>query len=189
MNKIWVVVYEKKGDEIKEYKNFINGKFVDSRSGRTFENRNPANWDEIVGVFPKSNAEDLNMAVDAAKKAYPKWRAIPLPKKAEIMWRAAEIMISKKEDAARLMTREMGKVIKETRVIIKKELIPHYMLLDRAGDILDIRFHPNYQIKYVSPAGIRSGSGDSSHPGISRLPFPPGTYSPVFGPLGTGINF
>ncbi|MEO0185261.1 MAG: aldehyde dehydrogenase family protein, partial [candidate division WOR-3 bacterium] len=100
---------------MKEYKNFINGKFVDSKSGRTFENRNPANWDELIGIFPKSNVEDLNMAIDAAKKAYPKWRAVPAPKRAEIMRRAAEIMIEKKEEAARLMTREMGKVIKETR--------------------------------------------------------------------------
>ncbi len=100
---------------MKEYKNFINGKFVDSKSGRTFENRNPANWDELIGTFPKSNAEDMNMAIEAAKRAYPKWRAVPAPKRAEIMRRAAEIMIERKEEAARLMTREMGKVIKETR--------------------------------------------------------------------------
>jgi len=100
---------------MKQYKNFINGKFVDSKSGRTFENRNPADWDEVVGIFPKSNAEDLNMAVEAAKKAYKKWRAIPWPKRSEIMRKAAEIMLAKKEEIARIMTREMGKVIKETR--------------------------------------------------------------------------
>ncbi len=100
---------------MKQYKNFIDGKLVDSSSGRTFENRNPANWDEIVGVFPKSNVEDLNKAVSAAKKVYPKWRSIPWPKRSEIMRRAAEIMIERKEASAQLMTREMGKVIKETR--------------------------------------------------------------------------
>jgi aldehyde dehydrogenase (NAD+) len=100
---------------MKQYKNLINGKLMDSKSGRTFENRNPANWDEVVGVFPKSNTEDLNMAIDAAKKAYPKWRAIPWPKRSEIMRKVAEIMVSKKEDLSRLMTREMGKVLKETR--------------------------------------------------------------------------
>jgi len=88
---------------------------MESKSGRTFEDRNPANWDEVVGVFPKSNAEDFNLAVEVAKKAYKKWRMVPSPKRAEIMRRAAEIMIRKKEELARLMTREMGKVIKETR--------------------------------------------------------------------------
>ena len=100
---------------MKEYKNFINGKFVDSKSGRTFENRNPANWDEVIGIFPKSNIDDLNMAIEAAKKAYKRWRTVPWPKRSEIMRKAAEIMVVKKEDMARLMTREMGKVIKETR--------------------------------------------------------------------------
>ncbi len=100
---------------MKEYRNFIDGKLVPSNSGRTFENRNPANWDEVVGVFPRSTAEDVEKAIESAKKAYKKWRQIPWPKRSEIMRRAAEIMIQKKEELARLMTREMGKVIKETR--------------------------------------------------------------------------
>jgi aldehyde dehydrogenase (NAD+) len=100
---------------VKTYKNFINGKFMDSKSGRTFENRNPANWDEVVGIFPKSNVEDLEIAIEAAQKAYKKWREVPWPKRSELMRRAAQIMIDKKEELAKLMTREMGKVIKETR--------------------------------------------------------------------------
>ena len=104
-----------KGGNMKTYKNFIAGKLMDSKSGRTFENRNPADWDEVVGIFPKSNAEDINMAIEAAKKAYKKWRTVPWPKRSEIMRRAAEIMIEKKEEIAQLMTREMGKVINETR--------------------------------------------------------------------------
>lgn len=100
---------------MKQYKNLIDGKLVDSKSGRTFENRNPANWDEVVGVFPKSNVEDLNTAIEAAKKAYKKWRAVPWPMRSEIMRKVAQIMIAKKEELSQLMTREMGKVIKETR--------------------------------------------------------------------------
>jgi acyl-CoA reductase-like NAD-dependent aldehyde dehydrogenase len=100
---------------MKQYKNFIGGELLDSKSGRTFENRNPANWDEVIGVFPKSNAEDLNDAVDAAKKAYEEWRCVPWPMRSEIMRKVAELMIARKEEIAQLMTREMGKVIKETR--------------------------------------------------------------------------
>ncbi len=100
---------------MKQYKNFIGGKLIESKSGRTYENRNPADWDEIVGIFPKSNADDLNTAIDAAKRAYKKWRFVPWPKRSEIMRKVAEIMLEKKEELARLMTREMGKVIKETR--------------------------------------------------------------------------
>ncbi len=97
------------------YKNYINGEWVESSSGETFENRNPANWDEVVGVFQKSTREDVEKAVEAAKKAYPHWRKVPAPKRGEIIRRATEILLERKEELARLMTREMGKILPETR--------------------------------------------------------------------------
>src|SRR5215475_11257780 len=75
------------------YKNFIGGEWVDSKSGKTYENRNPANTDEIVGHFVASNEADVNAAVDAAKEAYKTWRLVPAPKRAEILYRAAEILV------------------------------------------------------------------------------------------------
>ncbi|HDK35684.1 MAG TPA: aldehyde dehydrogenase family protein [Bacteroidetes bacterium] len=97
------------------YKNFINGEWVNSKSGETFENRNPANWNEIVGIFPRSAAEDVNLAVQSAGKAFNEWRLVPAPQRGEIMKKAGDIMVERKEEIARLMTREMGKVIAETR--------------------------------------------------------------------------
>ncbi|OQX56299.1 MAG: aldehyde dehydrogenase [Candidatus Cloacimonas sp. 4484_209] len=97
------------------YKNFIRGKWVDSESKRTFEDRNPANWDEIVGIFPKSTSGDVDAAVEAARKAFESWKRIPVPKRGEILGRAGDIMVEKKEELARLETMEMGKVLKETR--------------------------------------------------------------------------
>ena len=67
-----------------KFQNFINGKWVDAKSGRTFENRNPANWEEIVGVFPKSGKEDVDEAVNAATKAFPKWSALPIKERAQV---------------------------------------------------------------------------------------------------------
>src|SRR5271167_2264401 len=99
----------------KVFKNFINGEWVEARSGKAIENRNPANTGELVGMFPASTEEDVNLAIDAAKGAYDKWRLTPAPKRAEILYRAAEILIERKEDYSRDMTREMGKVLAETR--------------------------------------------------------------------------
>ncbi len=99
----------------KRFKNFIDGEWVDSCSGETFENRNPANWDEVVGVFPNSNEEDVNKAVKAAKKAFDSWRLVPAPERGEIMKKAGDIMSARKEEISRLMTREMGKILAETR--------------------------------------------------------------------------
>ncbi len=95
--------------------NFINGEWVPARSGETFENRNPADAREVVGLFPRSSIEDVNLAVAAAKSAYERWRLTPAPKRAEILYRLGEILIERKETYAHDMTREMGKVLKETR--------------------------------------------------------------------------
>ncbi|HTW90576.1 MAG TPA: aldehyde dehydrogenase family protein [bacterium] len=98
-----------------EYKNFINGKFVPAKSGKTYENRNPADRDDLIGNFPLSDAADVAEAVAAARAAYPKWKATPAPARGEIMRRATEKLIARKEECAKIMTREMGKVLKETR--------------------------------------------------------------------------
>ncbi len=83
--------------------------------GKTFENRNPANWDELVGTFPKSSKEDVLEAVKAARIAFEKWRLVPAPKRGDILKKVGDIMVAKKEEIARTMTREMGKVLLETR--------------------------------------------------------------------------
>jgi len=97
------------------FKNFINGEWIESVSGQTFENRNPANTDELVGVFQKSTAEDVNTAIEAAAEAYQKWRLVPAPKRGEIIYRIASRLMAEKENLSRDMTREMGKIIHETR--------------------------------------------------------------------------
>ncbi len=97
------------------FKNFIDGEWVESVSGLTFEDRNPADTREVVAIFQRSNKADVDAAVDAAKRAFAKWRLVPAPRRAEIVFRAAEILIERKEDYSRDMTREMGKILKETR--------------------------------------------------------------------------
>src|SRR5215471_606644 len=72
------------------YRNFINGEWVESKGGKAYENRNPANTDELVGMFVSSTSEDVDAAVESAKQAYKKWRLVPAPKRAEILYRAAE---------------------------------------------------------------------------------------------------
>ena len=99
----------------KTYKNLIGGEWVGSRSGQTFENLNPADTRDVIGVFQRSDQRDVDDAVAAAKQAFERWRLVPAPKRAEIIFRAGEILQERKEEYARQMTREMGKVIKETR--------------------------------------------------------------------------
>ncbi|MBI5301460.1 MAG: aldehyde dehydrogenase family protein [Chloroflexi bacterium] len=95
-----------------EFNNFINGKWVPSHRGNTFESRNPANG-ELIGVLQKSDARDVNDAVDAASTAFEKWRKYPAPKRAELIYRVAEILRARKQEIGELLTREMGKVMPE----------------------------------------------------------------------------
>jgi acyl-CoA reductase-like NAD-dependent aldehyde dehydrogenase len=110
------------------FKNFINGEWVESRGGKAYENRNPANTDELIGMFVSSTSEDVDAAVDAAKQAYKSWRLVPAPKRAEILFRAAELLVQRKEDFSKDMTREMGKVHAETRGDVQEAIdMTYYM--------------------------------------------------------------
>ena len=110
----------------KVFKNFIDGEWVESSTGETFEDRNPADTRDVVGIFQKSAKADVDAAVDAAKRAFAKWRLVPAPRRAEIVFRAAEILIERKEEYAREMTREMGKVLNETRGDVQEAIDAAY---------------------------------------------------------------
>ena len=109
------------------YQNWIGGRWVPAHSGGTRENIDPASG-EVLGAFPRSGAEDVNDAVNAASKAFDAWRAMPGPKRGEILFRAGEILVQRKEEFAREMTPEMGKVLKETRGDVQEAIdMTYYM--------------------------------------------------------------
>ena len=95
--------------------NYIDGRWVPSTSGKTFENRNPANTDDLIGLFQDSTRADVEAAITAASRAYETWRLVPAPVRAEMLFKAAQLIVERKEQYARDMTREMGKVLSETR--------------------------------------------------------------------------
>ncbi|HEY7125278.1 MAG TPA: aldehyde dehydrogenase family protein [Ktedonobacterales bacterium] len=94
------------------YKNYIKGRWVAAHSGATFEDRNPANG-ELIGLFPRSGQKDVDDAVAAARAAFTSWRLTPAPKRGEILFRFGQLLRERKDDVARSMTQEMGKVLKE----------------------------------------------------------------------------
>ena len=96
------------------YNNYIDGAWAPSASGETFENRNPANTDDLIGIFQKSTRRDVEAALTAAARAYETWRLVPAPRRAELLFKAAQLIVERKDQFARDMTREMGKVLNET---------------------------------------------------------------------------
>jgi alpha-ketoglutaric semialdehyde dehydrogenase len=97
------------------YQNFIGGAWRNSRGGETFVSTNPARTSDVIGYYQKSTVADLEDAVAAALKAQRDWAGTPAPERGEIILRASAILERRKEELATLMTREMGKIIKETR--------------------------------------------------------------------------
>ena len=96
------------------YRNYISGEWVPAADGRTSENHDPASGD-LIGRFPRSGQADVDRAVSAAKAAFESWRLTPAPKRGEILFRVGQILAQRKEEIARDMTREMGKVLVEAR--------------------------------------------------------------------------
>ena len=99
----------------RRYQNFIGGAWRDSRGGETFASTNPARTSDVIGYYQKSTAADIEDAVEAAGQAQRGWAATPAPERGEILYRTAAILERRKEELAELMTREMGKILRETR--------------------------------------------------------------------------
>src|SRR5437667_7752327 len=97
------------------YQNFMGGEWRNSRGSETFASTNPAHTSEVIGHYQRSTAADIEDAIEAAVKAQPGWAAIPAPERGEILLRTALLLEQQKEELATLMTREMGKILKETR--------------------------------------------------------------------------
>jgi alpha-ketoglutaric semialdehyde dehydrogenase len=110
------------------FKNFINGQWLAPTGNKTHLNHNPANTEDIIGEFPLSSQADIDAAVSAAREAYKTWRLVPAPKRAEILFRTAELLVKRKEEFSKDMTREMGKVLAETRGDVQEAIdMTYYM--------------------------------------------------------------
>ncbi|MDJ0593964.1 MAG: aldehyde dehydrogenase family protein [Pleurocapsa sp. MO_226.B13] len=91
--------------------NYIDGQWVDRSTSD--ESRNPADWREVIATFPSSDADDVDKAVAAARRAYQTWRVVPAPVRAELVHRVGELLLQRKPELANLMSREMGKPLTE----------------------------------------------------------------------------
>src|SRR5204863_9742047 len=164
------------------YHNYIDGSWVPSTSGELFENRNPANRDDLIGLFAKSNERDVADAVDAARRAYLRWRLVPAPRRAEILFRAAQLFAEHKEALARDMTREMGKVLAETRGDVQEAVDMTFFMAGEGrrqyGQTVPSELRDKFAMSVRQPLGVcavitdrKSTRLNSSHVEISYAVF------------------
>ncbi len=139
------------------FRNFIGGQWVESASGETFTRHNPATG-ELSGTFTNSDHRDVEAAVTAASAAYRSWRLYPAPKRGELLFRAAQILESRKEQYAREMTDEMGKVLDETRGDIQEAIDMTYYMAGEGrrmfGQTTPSEMRSKFQMSIRKPHGV-----------------------------------
>jgi len=137
--------------------NYIDGRWVDSTSGETFEDTDPANG-EMIATATKSVAADVDRAVDAAERAFEGWRLIPAPGRGEILYRAGEILLRRKDELAREMTREMGKVLAEARGDVQEGIDMTYYIAGEGrrqfGDVVPAELPNKWAMSVRHPQGV-----------------------------------
>jgi aldehyde dehydrogenase (NAD+) len=140
------------------YSNFIDGAWVPSVSGHVFENRNPANPDDLIGLFQRSTKVDALAAVDAARRAYEHWRLVPAPRRAEVLFRAAQLIAERKEMLARDMTREMGKILDEARGDVQEAIDMTYFIAGEGrrqyGQTVPSELRDKFAMSIRQPLGV-----------------------------------
>lgn len=140
------------------FQNFIAGQWVDAASGETFENRNPARQDDLIGLFPRSSTEDVDRAVESAKRGFELWRSTPAPERGAILKRVGDILTDRKEEIARAATREMGKVLLETRGDVQEGIDTAYYAATEGrrlfGHTVPSELRNKWAMTYRRPMGV-----------------------------------
>jgi acyl-CoA reductase-like NAD-dependent aldehyde dehydrogenase len=143
---------------MKQFNNFIAGAWVPPDSGEYFENRNPADRDDLVGMFPRSGASDVQRAVESARRGFAIWRATPAPARGDVLRVVGDLMATRKEEIADAMTREMGKPLTETRGDVQEGIDTAYYAASEGrrlfGHTVPSELRNKWAMSYRRPIGI-----------------------------------
>ena len=140
------------------FKNFIAGKWQDPSTGEFFENRNPADWNDLIGKFPLSTKDDVDRAVQSAQRGFEVWRRTPAPARGDVLRRVGDLMAQRKEEIADLMTREMGKPLQETRGDVQEGIDTAYYAASEGrrlfGHTVPSELRNKWAMSYRRPIGV-----------------------------------
>jgi aldehyde dehydrogenase (NAD+) len=140
------------------FKNFIAGEWVAPATGAYFENRNPADRTDLIGCFPRSGPDDAQRAVDSARRGFAQWSKTPAPLRGQVLQRVGDVLVRRKEEIARAMTREMGKVLAETRGDVQEGIDTAFYAASEGrrlfGRVVPSELRNKWAMSYRRPIGV-----------------------------------
>jgi len=140
------------------YKNYVGGVWINSSTGNTFKNIDPAHKEQVVSEFQDSDKKDVDHAVEVAHDAFKMWKNTPAPKRGEIMFKAAAILERDKECIAKHMTQEMGKPLSETRGDTQEAIDMAYYAAGEgrrmAGEVVPSELNNKWCMSRKEPIGV-----------------------------------
>ena len=146
------------GTDAARFGNLIGGEWVEPASGAYIENRNPADTRDLIGLWPRSGADDLERAVESARQGFESWRRTPAPARGDVIRRAGDLLSARKEEIADAMTREMGKVLTETRGDVQEGIDTAYYAATEGrrlfGHTVPSELREKWAMSYRRPIGI-----------------------------------
>jgi acyl-CoA reductase-like NAD-dependent aldehyde dehydrogenase len=142
----------------KTFLNFIGGEWVEPSTGEYFENRNPADSSDLIGLWPRSGKKDVERAVQAAERGFERWRKVPAPRRGDILRKVGDLLAERKEEIARAMTREMGKVLEEARGDVQEGIDTAYYAAAEGrrlfGHTVPSELPDKWAMSYRRPIGV-----------------------------------
>ena len=143
---------------VKTFKNFIEGEWVAPATEVYFDNRNPARPDDIIGRFPDSDQRDIDAAVRSAKRGFALWSRTPAPARGDGLRRVGDLLVERKDAIADAMTREMGKVLAETRGDVQEGIDTAYYAATEGrrlfGQVVPSELRSKWAMSYRRPIGV-----------------------------------
>ncbi|HXF96256.1 MAG TPA: aldehyde dehydrogenase family protein [Gemmatimonadales bacterium] len=138
--------------------NFIAGRWVEPTTGEYFDNRNPADWNDLIGRFPRSGPEDVRRAVESARRGFARWSRTPAPLRGQVLQRVGQLLVERKETIARAMTREMGKPLLETRGDVQEGIDTAFYAAGEGrrlfGRVVPSELRRKWAMTYRRPLGV-----------------------------------
>jgi aldehyde dehydrogenase (NAD+) len=143
---------------MKIFRNFVGGSWVEPSSGEHFENVNPADTKDVIGRFPLSTAADVEKAVASAKRGFAIWRDTPAPARGDVLRRVGDLLSSRKDEIADLMTREMGKPLQETKGDVQEGIDTAYYAATEGrrlfGHTVPSELRAKWAMSFRRPIGV-----------------------------------